>query len=599
MIICPNCQKQLPDGANFCDGCGTQFQQTVICPQCGSQNDAQAPFCQTCGVQFAAPAESKPAFNLDVIKNLPKKTLALIGGAAVAVVAIVLIICIIAGSGMPNYAIYRKDGELCYNDLGDKKTGVEIADDANSAFLSPDGKTILYTKDGGLYYRNINKKNSEATKWLSNYSSLKLSENGKVATYIKDDALYQKKLGADEAVKVASDVHSFTVTPNGGQILFVNKDSDVYYVKKAGKEPVKIVSGVDEYGVEFISENLKTIVYLKDSALCVATAGKESEKIASDVTSVYAYDLKNIYYVTKEEVKEGETVVKTTKSLSFYNGKTSVELAKDNYDGIEDTNLEKKAIIYKTSETSEDNTITTVQYFLAMGKKTYSFFEYTKKYTDGKLNSYDYITDTVITENGKKVYYLVKTNNPDAKVDSDKPAVGDLYEANLGSKIASAKKYDNDVYALNNYTAVLNKPLYSKEYKKTGESPTYDLYLSKKLVSNDVEDVMYSNYAEALLLKSDDSLFFFKNKKVLITNEDYSSLNQLPSGDILYITDISETSGKGDLMLFNGKKSKKIDSDVSSVQSIMNLEDQYKDNAHLYVSAPGVKTEGDNQTDEY
>ncbi len=589
MIICPNCQKELPDGANFCDSCGTQFQQTVACPNCGNQTNASQPFCEACGTQFNTPAaESKFAFNLDTIKNLPKKTLAILVGAVAAVVALILIVCIVLGSGMPNYAIYTKDNELCYNDLGDKKTGVEIAEDATSAFLAPDGKTILYTKDGGLYYRNINKKNSESNKWINNYSSLMISENGKVATYIKDDALYQKKLGADEPVKVASEVHAFTTTPDGSKILYVNNDSDVYYVKKAGKDPVKVVSGVDKYGVEFISENLKTIVYLKDDALYTVTAGKDANKIASDVVNVYAYDLKNIYYVTKDEVKDGDIVTKTTKSLSFYNGKTSVTLADDNYSSLQDSNKEKKAIIYSTSETSEDNNITTVEYFLAIGSKTYSFFDYTKKYTDGKQNTYDYIYDLEITKNGKKVYYLVKTNNPDAE--SDKPAVGVLYEASLSSKIASSKKvYDNDVYSINSYTTTLNKPLYTKEYKENDGKTTYDLFMNKKLVSNDVEDVMYSEYAEALLLKSDDSLYFYKNKNVLITNEEYKGLNHLPSGEILYITDVSESSGKGDLMLFNGKKSKKIDSDVSGVSSVYPIEDQYKDNAHLYISAPGVE----------
>ncbi len=603
MIICPNCQKQLPDGANFCDGCGTQFQQMVVCPQCGSQTPASQPFCQACGVQFAAPeapAEAaKPAFNLDTIKNLPKKTLGIIGGAVAAVIALILIICIVAGSGMPNYAIYTKDGEICYNDLGDKKTGVEIAEDASYALLAPDGKTIFYEKEGGFYYRDITKKNSEPTKWFSNHSSLKLSENGKIATYKKDGALYQKKLGADEAVKIASDVYSFTVTPNGAQILYVNNDSDVYYVKKAGKDAVKIVGGVDESGVKFISENLKTIVYVKENSLYIATAGKDAEKIASDVSSVSAFDLKNIYYVTEEEVKEGDIVVKTNKSLYFYNGKTSTALAKDNYDGREDNNKEKKAIIYTTKEASEDGNTTSYEYYLAMGTKTYKFFDYTKKYTDGKLGGYDYITDIAITDDGKKVYYVVKSYNPDAETTEDKPVVGELYEASLGSKISSAKKYDSDVYQLSYYTSYVNKPVYTKEYKKGEEKNTYDLYIAKKLASNDVENHMYSNYAEAFVLEADDSLYFFKNKKVLITNEEYKSLNQLPNGDLLYITDVSETSGKGELMLFNGKKSKKIDSDVSSVQSISYLEEQYEDNNHLYVSAPGVHPEEDDEVVMY
>lgn len=595
MIICPNCQKQLPDGANFCDGCGTQFQQAVICPNCGNQTSAAQPFCQVCGAQFAtqAPAaEKKAGFNLDAIKNLPKKTLGIIGGAVVGVIALVIILSIVLSSGMPNYAIYTKDGVLCYNDLGDKKTGVEIEDRASFALLSSDGKTIFFQKEGNVYYRNINKKNAEAEKFLSNVDldNCFISENGKIFTYIKDGDLYQKKLGSDEATKIAKAVSDFTVTPDGGKVLYVTNESDVYYVKKVGKNPVKVVSGVDEDGIELISEDLKTILYLKDNSLYSVVAGKDSNKIASDVSNVYAADFKNVYYTTKTEVKEGENINDDTVTLNFYNGKESFKLAKDNFNSVEDYNFQKgNAFVYSTIEenTTDNSSSTTIEYFLALGKKTYSFFEFTQKYSEGKAISYDYITDIQLTEDGKKLYYIVKNYNPDAEqTENSKPQVGDLYEASVGKKVASGKVIDGDVYDLSYYTALLNKPVYSKEYDK--EKRTKDLYFNKKLVSSDVSNFYYVEELGGFVFEADDSFYFYKNKKVLITNEEIGDFSILPTGDLLFLVDVSETNGKGELMLFNGKKSKKIDSDVSSIQDIGYLEQRYEDNRHLHITAPGA-----------
>ena len=608
MIICPKCQKQLPDGATFCDGCGVQFQQAVICPKCGNQTSASQPFCQVCGAQFAAPsAPAAPASApigekvnsiIDTVKKLPKKTLGIIGGVAAAVVALVIIVAIVAGSGMPNYAIYTKDGELVYRELG-KKSGVVVDEDASMAVLSSDGKTIFYATDKGLYYKNINKKNADGIKLISDYDDLAISENGKILTYIKGGDLYQKKVGSDESTKIAKEVYSFTVTPNGSKVLYTTNESDLYYVKKVGKDPIKVATGIDEDGIEYISEDLKTVVYIKEGELRTVVAGKDSNKIASDVSTVYAYDTKNIYFSVKNEIKEGDYVKETKYDFYLYNGKDKTKLASDNFNYILSSNKEKKIVIYSTEDRSEENRSYTYEYYLADGKNTYKFFDYTIKYDDNyKANSYDYISSVRITKDGKKVYYLVKTNDPDAK--EDVVATGDLYEASADKKITNGKKIDNDVYELNYITTTYNKPVYSKEYNK--EKENYELYINGKKIAEDVTGVSYdSYYTKAFYYTADDAQWYYKSgKPVKIGDkEDVSNLTILPTGDILYLTDVSETNRRGDLMLFNGKKSKKIDSDVSYIQNISYLEMSYEDGANLYLSAPGPKQDNPVVEDDY
>ena len=56
--VCPNCGKQLSEGALFCSGCGTKFEENfvkieksvrVICSNCGTELDPDVAFCPNCG----------------------------------------------------------------------------------------------------------------------------------------------------------------------------------------------------------------------------------------------------------------------------------------------------------------------------------------------------------------------------------------------------------------------------------------------------------------------------------------------------------------------------------------------------------------------
>jgi len=66
MAFCMNCGKQLPDGAKFCDGCGTatgqvsnqtnrqfEYEGTIHkCPNCGDIIDAYESVCEACGYEI-------------------------------------------------------------------------------------------------------------------------------------------------------------------------------------------------------------------------------------------------------------------------------------------------------------------------------------------------------------------------------------------------------------------------------------------------------------------------------------------------------------------------------------------------------------------
>lgn len=598
MIICPNCQKQLPDGASFCDGCGTQFQQAVICPKCGNQTPANLGYCQACGVQFAAPsAPAAPAakggfdFNaiLGKIKALPKKTLGLIGGGIVAVIAIIVIIAIIAGSAMPSYVLYQKGGDLFYRDLS-KKTSVEF-EDAYNAVLSTDGKTLfIKNNDGDLVYAKANDKKAETKKWISldGVSDYLISENGKKITYINDGDLCQKKLGAESATKITSDVYSFTATSNGSKILYANKDAEVFYLSKIknGEKGVKLASDVKS--VRYISEDLKTIIFADtEGDLYIATVkGKDSKKtkIAEDANLVAAFDTKNIYYTTTEEIKENE-LTKTETSLFFYNGKESKELAKGNYYYASAGSKESKSLVYLTRD--EDKESYTVKYFVAVKDATNELHSYTHKYEENAKNNYTTLSDIAISENGKTLYYIEKENKTYKPDEEQKPAVGELKTVKISKKLGTPKVYASDVYSLD-YAATYytGKVVYTKDYKK--DKGTYDLYLNKKMICSGVEDHDYHKEAKGFAIFVDDSFKFYKSKLVTVadsTKKMNDNYDVLPSGEIVFINDV-KASGKGTLYVFNGKKSKEIDTGVTSITGMISLDKLYEDGANLSLSIP-------------
>lgn len=52
MVKCPKCNKELNEGTNFCDSCGTQIPKTIVCATCGQSVNSEYAFCQNCGASL-------------------------------------------------------------------------------------------------------------------------------------------------------------------------------------------------------------------------------------------------------------------------------------------------------------------------------------------------------------------------------------------------------------------------------------------------------------------------------------------------------------------------------------------------------------------
>ena len=331
MITCPKCNKELSDGTKFCDGCGAQIFETIFCPNCGKQTSTEFAFCQSCGTSITeAPIEEQPAAVAPTEKKkLPKKAI-MFGGIGVAVIAVlILVIYLFSGSGGKaenNYALYLKDSEIFFTDLKKDSEAWQLTsrlvdtdevDDEDLAdagyqlglytYMSEDGKYIFFPDkvgddDGGfnLYYKEVAKPDMEAIKVDSDIRSYTVNASATLITYLKGEEgnLYQYKIGEDSKDKIASEVRGFEVSDDGKKIGYINSENSIY-LKYADKEKEKIASDVST--LEHVTKDFTTVYYIKDGSLYKQVEGADKVKVASDVYDVVKiYDSGEIYYLKSD-----------------------------------------------------------------------------------------------------------------------------------------------------------------------------------------------------------------------------------------------------------------------------------------------------------
>lgn len=330
MITCPKCNKELSDGTKFCDDCGAQIFETIFCPNCGKQTSTEFAFCQSCGTSITeAPAEEQTAAAPTEKKKLPKKAI-MFGGIGVAVIAVlILVISLFSGSGGKaenNYALYLKDSEIFFTDLKkdseawqltsrlvdtDEVNDEDLADAGYQlglyTYMSEDGKYIFFPDKVGddddgfnLYYKEVAKPDMEAIKVDSDIRSYTVNASATLITYLKGEEgnLYQYKIGEDSKDKIASEVRGFEVSDDGKKIGYINSENSIY-LKYADKEKEKIASDVST--LEHVTKDFTTVYYIKDGSLYKQVEGEDKVKVASDVYDVIKiYDSGEIYYLKSE-----------------------------------------------------------------------------------------------------------------------------------------------------------------------------------------------------------------------------------------------------------------------------------------------------------
>lgn len=341
-MFCPNCGTQVNTSFAVCPNCSSRLYNAVFCPHCGSPSHPGATFCKSCGSPLAngaKPEENNPEQKSSDKKKKKsekrqkepgqkksKKGLIFAGIGVVVVAALVCIFVFFGGStggASKNNAIYVKDKELYYTDFSNKDpwqiTSRLVKEDSfdnyefssstyilgSACRLSRDGSVLFfpdkvsYSDDGySLYCRNVNRPKEEAVKIDSDVVSYSVNDDASAVTYQKNDTLYQYDRKKEDKQKVASDILNYRVSSDGRTILYMNTENALYSTVKGG-EREKLDS--DLSSLDYVSEDLSTVFYTKEDSLYKKEAGKDKEKISSDVYGVIkVYDSGEAYYVKAE-----------------------------------------------------------------------------------------------------------------------------------------------------------------------------------------------------------------------------------------------------------------------------------------------------------
>src|SRR5262249_60507271 len=67
---CPQCGRENPAGARFCNGCGARL--AAGCPACGQSNPAGSRFCNGCGTRLLPDDRGGDARAAGVVVHTPK-----------------------------------------------------------------------------------------------------------------------------------------------------------------------------------------------------------------------------------------------------------------------------------------------------------------------------------------------------------------------------------------------------------------------------------------------------------------------------------------------------------------------------------------------
>ena len=311
-----------------------------ICPKCGAQLDDNAAFCPSCGEKLSEvkKAEYNTAKKSSPVKNIlaNKKLLAICAACVVVVLLLIIIIACAASSGNGGYittkgytSFYQGDEKLYIVNAKGNITEVDVESYKSESFDAYHSNAIFISEDDDtLYYFNGKK----AVKVDEEVNYAYISQDGKNVVYTKDttdddaenDDIFTYSGGKPK--KIVSGVNINAVSPDGKTVAYSVYDSDKgttkgYYYD--GKER-ELGKGKVAFA---ISNGAKYVYVLKENdseyTAYVQKGTKDDSKVKlADISSYvfFNFDMSEIVYNTDDKAYisvKGKTPVKLSSSTVF------------------------------------------------------------------------------------------------------------------------------------------------------------------------------------------------------------------------------------------------------------------------------------------
>ena len=291
--------------------------------------------------------------------------------------------------------------------------------------------------------------------------------------------------------------------------------------------------------INSLSADGKTIYYIKDDALYVKAEKKDRQKIASDVRTVYRiYDSGEIYYAKHDGRYD---------ALWFFDGKEAERIT-DKLVGFEACAVEAPLFVYLEANSDETG-------------KTFSRIAVRKNIIPVDQDDACYFN---VDKEGKYLYYLADMSNDSRK--------GDLFLMTIsGGKTGKTQRYDSEVANQTLRLTDSGSILYFKDYS----NQKGDLYSNGKKVDSDVKAdwVYFCEKTKQIIYLADYNNAKEQGRLMTASNasnrkkisDDVSHYAVAPNGYLLYLYDYSLKNYMGELYLYKGGKSIRLDEDVTAI----------------------------------
>ena len=447
--------------------------------------------------------------------------------------------------------MYIQDNAMYVHDL---TTATKIADNAVDGLPNEDMSKLFYiTQDGedsrSIYLWTASGKTELLSDKLESIENI--SPDLSFVFYTETDGkMYKHNLNNNAKELIDTDVHNSAIAYKTGEF---------YYYKK--------LSSVEKPLSAFLLDDMKA----SDAAMVDPYTLTFTDDTARE-QAYAAWAEKSNRDRLREEINS-QTITVEAYSLYYYNGTSSVKLADNLTDSYPDDasydkpifivqtyNPDKKAKISEITESWDVwKVVNSGDYAIVYGKNISTF---------PVANADDY----VLSEDGSTLHITTKPNSQ---------GLCDLYKVTVTTQDLSAPVLvDTNVYVEGYGSAprptFKNSVLYYKDC--TGPdigNPTGTLYVDGKKIAENVCNGAANAYTDDAFIYATDydtakytyTLYMYRNDNSVKVAEKASSWNLLYNNNLLYLTEYSYETGKGDLHYYSAGTgaSIKVDSGVSEL----------------------------------